>query len=90
MRMFPLAAMICAAALLAGAPAYALDKEEKLARECNRIYVKLCRGIKPGPTMIGECANKKPDLESKIPAKCVTDFQTNVENYNDAMAAGKK
>jgi hypothetical protein len=71
-----------------GASTGALE-EEKLSRECNRIYVELCAGFKPGPEMLGRCFDKRPAIADKIPPKCIADFQTNVENYHEAIGGGK-
>ncbi|MFO1114894.1 MAG: hypothetical protein U1E28_04370 [Beijerinckiaceae bacterium] len=59
-------------------------QEERLVRECNAIYEKLCKGIKKGPEMLGQCFEKRPAIQGKIPDKCAADFQTNIENYNEA------
>lgn len=59
--------------------------EEKLSRECNAIYVELCKGFERGPEMLGRCFDKRPAIADKVPAKCLADFQTNVENYHEAM-----
>ncbi|WP_036293404.1 hypothetical protein [Methylosinus sp. PW1] len=58
--------------------------EEKLSRECNAIYVSLCKGFAPGPEMLGDCFDARPEIADEIPQKCVADFQTNVENYHQA------
>jgi len=65
----------------------AMAAEEKLSRACNAIYVELCKGVKPGPEMLGQCFDKRPAVADRVPKKCVADFQTNIENYHDAMGA---
>ena len=55
-----------------------------ISKECNAAYVRLCTGFRPGPEMLGRCFAKRPTIADKIPAKCTEDFQTNIENYNDA------
>ncbi|MBU6528477.1 hypothetical protein OGR47_16095 [Methylocystis sp. MJC1] len=63
--------------------------EEKLSNECNDIYAELCKGFKPGPDMLGRCSDKRPAIADKIPPKCIADFQTNIENYHEAVGGGK-
>ncbi|TDX67084.1 hypothetical protein EDE12_101626 [Methylosinus sp. sav-2] len=58
--------------------------EEKLSRECNAIYVSLCKGFPPGPEMLGGCFDARPEIADEVPQECVADFQTNVENYHEA------
>ena len=58
---------------------------ERISRECNRVYVSLCKDIKQGPEMLGQCFKRHPSIADKIPARCTEDFQLNIENYNDAM-----
>jgi hypothetical protein len=57
-----------------------------LSKKCNAIYVKLCHGFKPGPEMLGKCYEKRPLIAARVPRECTEDFQTNIENYNDAKA----
>lgn len=55
---------------------------EKLSKECNKIYARLCKGVKQGPEMLGQCFEKKPSIQEKIPGKCTGDFQMNIEGYH--------
>jgi hypothetical protein len=75
--------LICALAA-AGAARAQDDAYEKTSKKCNPIYVRLCHGIKPGPLMLGKCFEKRPSIEKRIPAMCRENFQTSIENYNDA------
>lgn len=61
--------------------------EEQLSRECNEVYIKLCKGFERSPEMLGRCFDKRPAIADKVPAKCLADFQTNVENYHEAMGS---
>ncbi len=70
--------------LCLAAPVRAQD--EALSKKCNAIYVKLCKGIKPGPSLVGKCNEKRPKVAGKIPAECVEDFQSAVEGYNDSKS----
>ena len=60
--------------------------DEMLSKKCNAIYVKLCHGFKPGPGMLGDCYEKRPSIAVHVPRECTEDFQTDIENYNDAKA----
>ena len=60
--------------------------DEKLSTKCNAIYVKLCHGFKPSPEMLGKCYEKRPSIAARVPKECTENFQTNIENYNDAKA----
>ncbi|QGM44541.1 hypothetical protein [Methylocystis heyeri] len=75
--------------LIDGALGAGVAAEEKLSRECNKIYAELCKGFKPGPEMLGGCYDKRPSIADKVPPKCTADFQTNIENYHEAMGGGK-
>lgn len=75
--------------LIDGALGAGAAAEDKRSRDCNEIYVELCKGFKPGPEMLGRCFDKRPAIADKIPSKCVADFQTNVENYHEATGGGK-
>lgn len=59
-------------------------QEERLVRECNAIYERLCKGVRKGSEMLGQCFEKRPSIQTRIPVKCIADFQTNIENYNEA------
>lgn len=73
------------AALVSASPVAAqTNPEGPLIKECNAAYAKVCTGIAPGPELVGQCFDKYPNIVDKIPEKCVADFQTNVENYNEA------
>jgi hypothetical protein len=63
--------------------------EEAQSRACNAIYADLCKDFPPGPERLGHCYDKRPAIADRIPAKCVADFQTNIENYHQAVGAAK-
>ncbi len=75
--------------LIDGALGAGAAAEDKRSRDCNEIYVGLCKGFEPGPEMLGRCFDKRPAIADKIPSKCVADFQTNIENYHEATGGGK-
>jgi hypothetical protein len=79
--------MAAAISFVATAGASAQDAaSEKLSRDCNRIYIGLCKDIKRGPEMLGKCFEKHPAMDKKIPSRCTVDFQSNIEGYNDAKS----
>jgi len=88
MKLVTISTLILAGATFATG-AWAQSDEEALSRECNKVYRKLCRDIPVGPEMLGKCYEKHSDLDSRIPEKCAADFQTNIENYNDAKSSGQ-
>jgi hypothetical protein len=63
--------------------------EETLSRRCNAIYAALCKDFPPGPEQLGRCFDKRPTIADKVPPKCVADFQTNIENYHQAVGETK-
>ena len=63
--------------------------EETPSRGCNAIYAALCKDFPPGPEQLGRCFDKRPTIADKVPPKCVADFQTNIENYHQAVGETK-
>lgn len=59
------------------------------SRDCNAIYAELCGDLPPGPGRLGRCFDRRPAIADKVPAQCVADFQTNIENYHEATGEGK-
>jgi hypothetical protein len=88
MKLLTLSTLILAGATFATL-AWAQSDEEALSRDCNKIYRKLCKDIPAGPEMLGKCYEKHTNLDSRIPENCTADFQTNIENYNEAKSSGQ-
>lgn len=63
--------------------------DDALSRDCNAVYAELCKDVPSGPEQLGRCFDKRPSIADKVPAKCVTDFQTNIENYHQAVGEAK-
>jgi hypothetical protein len=63
--------------------------EEAQSRACNAVYAKLCKDFPPGPERLGRCFDKRPAIADKVPATCVADFQTNIENYHQAVGGAQ-
>lgn len=63
--------------------------EEAHSGDCNAIYAKLCKDFPPGPEQLGRCFDKRPSIADKVPPTCVSDFQTNIENYHQAIGESK-
>jgi hypothetical protein len=62
---------------------------EAQSGDCNAIYAGLCKDFAPGPEQLGRCFDKRPTIADKVPPKCVADFQTNIENYHQAVGETK-
>lgn len=65
------------------------QQEDARARDCNAIYASLCRDFPPGPEQLGRCYDRRPAIADKVPAECIADFQTNIENYHQAVGEAK-
>jgi hypothetical protein len=58
--------------------------QTEAAAHCEPVYRKLCKGFRSGPEMLGSCYAERPSILGRIPQQCVEDFQTTIENYNEA------
>jgi hypothetical protein len=63
--------------------------EDARSRDCNAVYAELCKDFPAGPEQLGRCFDKRPAIADKVPPKCVSDFQTNIENYHQAIGETK-
>jgi hypothetical protein len=63
--------------------------EDAQSRDCNAVYAELCKDFPSGPEQLGRCFDKRPAIADKVPPKCVSDFQTNIENYHQAIGEAK-
>jgi hypothetical protein len=65
------------------------SEEAARSGDCNAIYAGLCKDFPPGPEQLGRCFDKRPTIADKVTPKCVADFQTNIENYHQAVGETK-
>ncbi len=63
--------------------------DDALSRDCNAVYAELCKDVPSGPEQLGRCFDKRPSIADKVLPKCVSDFQTNIENYHQAVGETK-